>query len=243
MTMDKYEKRFFELLKYVDFIKDEKVKIHSFLSGLPSSYSDKIQYDNPKTLEETIGRERHLYERSKGRPMFQKIWNDMMKEKKDQIHKVFKPPFFRNNSQSNQQGQTTQNDEKNADSFGKRPRQQHVQCLGCEGNNLYRDYPHKEERMRIFHNFQEDETIEDMGGSMSRIYAALDNKKEKYQSLMIEVEGTIDNQPIEILIDYGTSHSYINANIVEKIHLQRINHKKSWFVDIMVAAGGIYLHV
>jgi hypothetical protein len=27
MTMDEYEKRFFELLKYVDFIKDEKVKI------------------------------------------------------------------------------------------------------------------------------------------------------------------------------------------------------------------------
>jgi hypothetical protein len=27
MTMDEYEKRFFELLKYVDFIKDEKVKM------------------------------------------------------------------------------------------------------------------------------------------------------------------------------------------------------------------------
>jgi hypothetical protein len=32
--MDEYEKRFFELLKYVDFIKDEKVKIQRFLSGL-----------------------------------------------------------------------------------------------------------------------------------------------------------------------------------------------------------------
>jgi hypothetical protein len=28
MTMDENEKRFFELLKYVDFIKDENVKIH-----------------------------------------------------------------------------------------------------------------------------------------------------------------------------------------------------------------------
>jgi hypothetical protein len=27
MTMDECERRFFELLKYVDFIKDEKVKI------------------------------------------------------------------------------------------------------------------------------------------------------------------------------------------------------------------------
>ena len=57
MTMDEYEKRFFELLKYVDFIKDEKVKIQRFLSGLPSFYIDKIQYDNPETLEEAIRRE------------------------------------------------------------------------------------------------------------------------------------------------------------------------------------------
>jgi hypothetical protein len=58
MTMDEYEKRFFELLKYVDFIKNEKVKIQRLLSGLPSFYSDKIQYKNPKTLEETIRREK-----------------------------------------------------------------------------------------------------------------------------------------------------------------------------------------
>jgi hypothetical protein len=51
MTMEEYEKRFFELLKYGDFIKDEKVKIQSFVSGLPSFYNDKIQYDNPNTLE------------------------------------------------------------------------------------------------------------------------------------------------------------------------------------------------
>jgi predicted AlkP superfamily phosphohydrolase/phosphomutase len=36
MTMEEYEKWFFELLKYVDFIKDEKVKIQRFMSGLPS---------------------------------------------------------------------------------------------------------------------------------------------------------------------------------------------------------------
>jgi hypothetical protein len=54
-------------LKYVDFIKDEKVKIKSIISGLPSFYTDKIQYDNPNTLEETIRRERNLYEQRKGR--------------------------------------------------------------------------------------------------------------------------------------------------------------------------------
>jgi hypothetical protein len=54
MTIDEYERRFLELLKYVSFIKEEPVKIQRYLSGLPSFISDKIQYDDPKTLEETI---------------------------------------------------------------------------------------------------------------------------------------------------------------------------------------------
>ena len=54
MTIDEYERHFLELLKYVSFIKEDHVKIHRYLSGLPSFISDKIQYDEPKTLEETI---------------------------------------------------------------------------------------------------------------------------------------------------------------------------------------------
>jgi hypothetical protein len=57
MIMEEYEKRLFELLKYVDFMKDENIKIQRFLSGLPSFYSDNIQYDNPNKLEQTRRRE------------------------------------------------------------------------------------------------------------------------------------------------------------------------------------------
>jgi hypothetical protein len=42
MTMDEYERRFLDLLKYVNFIKDEHVKIQRYLSGIPSIFSDKI---------------------------------------------------------------------------------------------------------------------------------------------------------------------------------------------------------
>jgi hypothetical protein len=62
-----------------------------------------------------------------------------------------------------------------------------------------------------------------MGRSMPRIYATLDNKKTEYQSLMIEVEGQIDNHPISILIDFGAIHSYIDPNIVENFHLKEEN--------------------
>jgi hypothetical protein len=42
MTIDEYEHRLLELLKYVTFIKEEIVKIQRYLSGLPSSIGDKI---------------------------------------------------------------------------------------------------------------------------------------------------------------------------------------------------------
>jgi hypothetical protein len=51
MTIDEYERRFLELLKYVSFIMDETVKIQRYLSVFPSFISDKIQYDDQKTLE------------------------------------------------------------------------------------------------------------------------------------------------------------------------------------------------
>ena len=42
MTMEEYERKFLELSRYVDYIKDEKAKIQRFLSGLPTYYRDKI---------------------------------------------------------------------------------------------------------------------------------------------------------------------------------------------------------
>jgi hypothetical protein len=76
MTIDEYKRRFLELLKYVPFIKYEAVKIQRYLSGLPPSISDKIQYDDPKTIEETIRREKCLYEQQREKPPFRKAWDD-----------------------------------------------------------------------------------------------------------------------------------------------------------------------
>jgi len=45
-----------KLLKYVSLIKDETFNIQRYLSGMTSFISDKIQYDDPKNLEETIRR-------------------------------------------------------------------------------------------------------------------------------------------------------------------------------------------
>jgi hypothetical protein len=96
MTIDEYERSFLELLKYVPFIKDEVVKIQRYLSGLPPSIGDKIQYDDPKTMEETIRREKCLYEQQREKPTFQKAWDNQNRFKKEQRQKGSKPSFFRN---------------------------------------------------------------------------------------------------------------------------------------------------
>jgi hypothetical protein len=64
---------------------------------------------------------------------------------------------------------------------GKRPRKPPIQCWGCKGDHKYRYFPHKSDKVRDFHNLNQDEIVEDMGGSAPRIYAALENNQEEFQ--------------------------------------------------------------
>jgi hypothetical protein len=82
------------------------------------------------------------------------------------------------------------------------------------------------------HNLQEAMTIEDMGRNVPRIYAALDNKHDEFQSHMIELEGKINDQPIAILIDLGASHSYLDPKIMERFHLPRSKLGKPWLMHL-----------
>jgi hypothetical protein len=161
-------------------------------------------------LEETIRRAKCLYDQKKSRPTFQKYWEDKNKFKMDQRNKGTKPPFFRNNTQ----GQPTYRETRTIETGVQRPRQPPIQCWSCKRDNMFRDCPDRGEKVRTIHNVQQDETVQDMGINVPRIYATLDNKKVEYQSHMIEVEGIINNQTIVILIDLGASHNYIDPKMV-----------------------------
>jgi hypothetical protein len=64
-------------------------------------------------------------------------------------------------------------------------------------------FPQRGDKARTTHNVQQAATIDDMGINVPRMYVALDNKKDDFQSHMIEVEGKINDQLIAILIDSG----------------------------------------
>jgi hypothetical protein len=175
MTMEKYKKKFLGLLTYVKFIGDEKVKIQIFLSGIPAFYKENIKYDEPKTLTEAIRKAKYLYYQGQGREYLHKYWKDKKNVNFDQKRKGFKPPFNRNEPNRNHQDQYAKGDSRNEYSLGKRGRPP-IQCWGCKEYHIYKDCPHRKDKVKTMHNIQEATTVEDMG----RIYAALNDRQEEY---------------------------------------------------------------
>ena len=94
--MEEYENNFLELFRYSRYIKYAKVKIQHFLSGLPQSYKDRIEFYEPRTSEETIRKYKYCYEKIKGKHDYHKTLKEKKNENSDQRNKGFKPSNFRN---------------------------------------------------------------------------------------------------------------------------------------------------
>ena len=45
---------------------------------------------------------------------------------------------------------------------------------------MYKDLPHREDKMRTLHNIQEYTTTKDIGDTIQRIYVALEDQQEEY---------------------------------------------------------------
>ena len=93
------------------------MKVQWFLSGLPQSYKDRIEFYKPRTLEEAIRKAKYCYEQSKGKHDIHKAWKDKKKEKSDRRKKGFKPSHF-----INQQRQPSQDMNKPARVMEENPR-------------------------------------------------------------------------------------------------------------------------
>jgi hypothetical protein len=54
---------------------------------------------------------------------------------------------------------------------------QPMQCWGCGGNHMHKDFPQRGDKARTTRNVQQVVIVGDMGRNVPRIYVALDNKK------------------------------------------------------------------
>ena len=61
-TMDEFINYFTSLLRYVPYLKEEKAKVQRFVSSLPMYMRERIEFDNPRTMDEAIRKARICYQ-------------------------------------------------------------------------------------------------------------------------------------------------------------------------------------
>lgn len=74
MTDEEYNRQFLELLRYVPYLKEKKVKAQGFISGFLVAFKYMFEFDEPRLLEETIQKLKNYYEKSKNRYETKRDW-------------------------------------------------------------------------------------------------------------------------------------------------------------------------
>eukprot|EP00253_Pinus_taeda_P014569 PITA_14569 len=110
-----------------------------------------------------------------------------------------------------------------------------VQCWGCAGPHYVKNCPQRKgtEQLSQIH---EASIVGDVGRSIPRINAALDDRQAEYQSTMVEFKGKVSDLTVAVLIDPGATLSYISPKVVEHCKLQPVKLKNPWLVQLAMGA-------
>ena len=92
---------------------------------------------------------------------------------------------------------------------------------------MLRNCLHRNGNVSQVYNIQGAGTVGQVARTIPRIYAALEDRQADHQSTVVEVEGKIAKQLVSILIDPGSTHSYITPKIVDICASKKINCSKS----------------
>ena len=109
-----------------------------------------------------------------------------------------------------------------------------IKCWECNDPHYASVCPNQKKTVRNIHTIHEEMIVGELGRIMPRINATLENRQEKYQTSMVEVEGMINQTPVTILIDPGASLSYIAPKMVEKCKLPVEKFENSWLVQLAI---------
>eukprot|EP00253_Pinus_taeda_P018132 PITA_18132 len=247
-TMDEFITRFTSLLRYVPYIREEKAKVQRFVSSLPPYMEERIEFDNPKSMDEVIRKARLCYQQSKQKgETASRKWNEKKNFKTVGNNKGTRnngnkgagkgtnsrftartTPKFRSANESKVSEQQIRSDNEGT----ARPP---VQCWGCGGPHYIKNCPQRKgtEQLSQIH---EASTVGEVGRSVPRINAALEDRQAEYQPTMVEFEGKISNLTISVLIDPGATLSYVNPKVVERCNLQSAKFKNPWLVQLATGA-------
>eukprot|EP00253_Pinus_taeda_P023048 PITA_23048 len=245
-TMDEFITRFTSLLRYVPYIREEKEKVQRFVSSLPPYMRERIEFDNPKSMDEAIHKARICYQQSKqkGETAGRK-WNDKNGFKSIGHNKGNrsgkgngKGPNSRSIPRTASKFKTTNEsriNEQHTRLDNEEAARRQVECWGCGGPHYVKNCPQRKgtEQLSQIH---EASTVGEVGRSVPRINAALDDRQAEYQPAMVEFEGKISDLTITVLIDPGATLSYVSPKIVERCKLQPFKFKNPWLVQLAMGA-------
>ena len=95
---------------------------------------------------------------------------------------------------------------------------------------MCRNCPLENESARPACNIQEAKIVCQVARAVPRIYAPMEDRQEDHQSAVVEVVGKIVEKSVSILIDPGSTHSYITPRVVEIGAFKKVKHRKYWLV-------------
>eukprot|EP00253_Pinus_taeda_P026215 PITA_26215 len=246
-SMDEFINHFTSLLRYVPYIKEEKAKVQRFVSSLPAYIRERIEFDNPRTMDEAIRKARICYQQNKQKgDISNKRWNDRKSSRVAGNNKG----SHGNSSKGAGKGQIGRNIAKST--FRTKPSESKInepptrsdlegmtrppfQCWGCGGPHYVKNFPQRKGVDQIS-QIQEASTVGEVARSMPRINAALEDRQAEYQPSMVEFEGKISNLSIVVLIDPGATLSYVNPKVVEQCKLSSEKFRNPWLVQLATGA-------
>eukprot|EP00253_Pinus_taeda_P026609 PITA_26609 len=246
--MDEFITRFTSLLRYVPYIREEKVKVQRFVSSLPPYMRERIEFDNPKSMDEVIRKARICYQQSKqkGKTASRK-WNEKKNFKTVGNNKGIRNNGNKGASKGTNSRFTARTTSKFRSANESKVNEQQirldnegtarppVQCWGCGGPHSIKNCPQRKgtEQLSQIH---EASIVGEVGRSVPRINVALEDRQAEYQPTMVEFEGKIPNLTISVLIDPGATLSYVNPKVVERCNLQSVKFKDPWLVQLATGA-------
>jgi hypothetical protein len=166
LTIEEYVNKFLDLLRYVPYIKAEKAKVQRFISGLPKDYRNRIEFDEPKTLEDTIRKATYCHEQFGHRAEPREGWKQKNSSRFQK--RGIKSPGFKNYKKNprmnfparsmHQQNFPSLSGNKTSGPISVKtdnPKREPLKCWGCGEEHLLRDCPHRQQNSRRIYNIQE----------------------------------------------------------------------------------------
>eukprot|EP00253_Pinus_taeda_P030332 PITA_30332 len=208
-TMDEFITRFTSFLRYVPYIREEKAKMQRLVSNLPPYMRERIEFDNPKSMDEAIRKDKICYQQSKQKwEIAGRKWNEK---------KGFKSI---GHNKGNRSGRNKGN--------GKGPNSRSTPRTASKFRTANESRRKGTEQLSQIH---EASIVGEVGRSVPRIHATLDDRQVEYQPTMVEFEGKISDLTIAFLIDPGATLSYVSPKVVERCKLQPVKFKNPWLVQ------------